>query len=193
MEDIKNELYEELIIAGFGGQGIMLAGKLLAQTAMRCGKEVTYMPSYGAEVRGGTANCMLVIADNVIACPVVGQPNSLIIMNKASLTKFTPLLNKNGLLILNSSLIDIEPEVDSSVEIIRLPADELAVELGSIKAANMVALGAYLQAKGFFEIESAIEALPDILAKRYHKTLPLNSNALRKGAAFVSQETCKQI
>ena len=191
MEEIKNELYEELIIAGFGGQGIMLIGKLLAQTAMRCRKEVTYMPSYGAEVRGGTANCMLVISDNEIACPVVGDPNSLIIMNKASLTKFAPRLKNNGLLILNSSLIDIEPEVGSSVEVIRLPADELAVELGSIKAANMVALGAYLQAKGFFDIESAIQALPDILAQRYHKTLPLNSEALRRGASFISQQVCK--
>ena len=191
MEDTKKELYEELIIAGFGGQGIMLVGKLLAQAAMRCGKEVTYMPSYGAEVRGGTANCMLVIADSEIACPVVGQPNSLIIMNKASLTKFTPRLKKNGLLILNSSLIDIEPEVDNSVEVIRLPADELAVELGSIKAANMVALGAYLQAKGFLDVESVVQALPDILAQRYHKTLPLNNEALRKGASFISQQVCK--
>ena len=191
MEDTKKELYEELIIAGFGGQGIMLAGKLLAQTAMNCGREVTYMPSYGAEVRGGTANCMLVIAENEIACPVVGNPNSLIIMNKASLTKFTPRLKKNGLLILNSSLIDIEPEVDSSVKVIRLPADELAVELGNIKAANMVALGAYLQVKGFLDIESAIQALPEILAERYHKILPLNNEALRKGASFISQEICK--
>ncbi|MBN2591323.1 MAG: 2-oxoacid:acceptor oxidoreductase family protein [Sedimentisphaerales bacterium] len=190
MEDTKKELYEELIIAGFGGQGIMLIGKLLAQTAMRCGKEVTYMPSYGAEVRGGTANCMLVIADSEIACPVVGQPNSLVIMNKASLTKFTPRLKKNGLLILNSSLIDIEPEVDNSIEVIRLPADELAVELGSIKAANMVALGAYLQAKGFFDIESAIQALPEILAQRYHKTLPLNSESIRRGASYISQQVC---
>lgn len=191
MKDTKKELYEELIIAGFGGQGIMLIGKLLAQTAMNCGREVTYMPSYGAEVRGGTANCMLVIAENEIACPVVGNPNSLIIMNKASLTKFTPHLKKNGLLILNSSLIDIEPEVDNSVEVIRLPADDLAVELGSIKASNMVALGAYLQKKGFLDIESVIQALPEILAQRYHKTLSLNSEALRRGASFISQKVCK--
>jgi 2-oxoglutarate ferredoxin oxidoreductase subunit gamma len=188
MDDTKKELYEELIIAGFGGQGIMLIGKLLAQTAMNCGREVTYMPSYGAEVRGGTANCMLVIAENEIACPVVGNPDSLIVMNKASLTKFTPRLKKNGLLILNSSLIDIEPDVENSVEVIRLPADDLAVELGSIKAANMVALGAYLQVKGFLDIESAINALPEILAQRYHKTLSLNNDALRRGASFISQK-----
>jgi len=190
MEDTKKELYEELIIAGFGGQGIMLIGKLLAQTAMNCGMEVTYMPSYGAEVRGGTANCMLVIAENEIACPVVGNPDSLIIMNKVSLTKYAPMLKKGGLLILNSSLIDIEPEVDDSIEVIRLPADDLAVELGSIKAANMVALGAYLQVRGFLDIESAINALPEILAQRYHKTLKLNNDALKRGASFISQKAC---
>ncbi len=190
MKETKKELYEELIIAGFGGQGIMLIGKLLAQTAMNCGMEVTYMPSYGAEVRGGTANCMLVIAENEIACPVVGNPDSLIIMNKVSLTKYAPMLKKGGLLILNSSLIDIEPDVDDSVEVIRLPADDLAVELGSIKAANMVALGAYLQVRGFLDIESAINALPEILAQRYHKTLKLNNDALKRGASFISQKAC---
>lgn len=188
MRETENELYEEVIIAGFGGQGIMLAGKLLAQTAMNCGREVTYMPSYGAEVRGGTANCMVVIAQNEIACPVVGKPDSLIVMNKASLNKFASRLRNGGLLILNSSLIEIEPQVDDSVEVIRLPADEIAVELGSVKAANMVALGAYLQAKGLFDIESAGDALPEILAKRHHDTLPLNKDALQRGAEFVSSE-----
>jgi 2-oxoglutarate ferredoxin oxidoreductase subunit gamma len=120
-------LYEEVIIAGFGGQGIMLAGKLLAQTAMRAGKEVTYMSSYGAEVRGGTANCMVVIAEKKIACPVVSKPDSLIVMNKASLNKFGPCLKAGGLLVMNSSLIDSEPQLDNSVQVIAVPADELAV------------------------------------------------------------------
>ncbi len=176
-----NGLYEEIIIAGFGGQGIMLAGKLLAQTAMRAGKEVTYMPSYGAEVRGGTANCMVVISEEKIACPVVGKPDSLIVMNKASLNKFAPRLKNGGLLIMNSSLIDTEPQLDDSVEMIAVPADQLAVELGSQKAANMVALGAYLQRRGYLTPDAAAKALPEVLAKRYHKTLPLNIEALRKG------------
>jgi 2-oxoglutarate ferredoxin oxidoreductase subunit gamma len=181
-------VYEEVIIAGFGGQGTMLAGKLLAQTAMRTGKEVTYMPSYGAEVRGGTANCMIIIADRKIACPVVGKPDSLIVMNKASLTKFGPRLKKGGLLVMNSSLIDIEPQLDETIEIVKVPADEIAVELGNQKAANMVALGAYLQkrlAMGGLAPAMAAEALPDVLAKRYHTTLPINTEALRSGAEFV--------
>ena len=179
-----NGFYEEVIIAGFGGQGIMLAGRLLAQTAMNAGKEVTYMPTYGAEVRGGTANCMVVIAEKEIACPVVGKPDSLIVMNKASLNKFGPRLKKGGLLIMNSSLIDSKPQLDGSIEIAAVPADELAVELGSQKSANMVAIGAYLQKAGYLSPEQAAQALPDVLAKRYHKTLPVNIEALHRGAEF---------
>jgi 2-oxoglutarate ferredoxin oxidoreductase subunit gamma len=183
-------LYEEIVIAGFGGQGIMLTGRLLAQTAMRVGKEVTYMSSYGAEVRGGTANCMVVISEEKIACPVVARPDSLIVMNKASLNKFAPWLKKGGLLIMNASLIDSEPELDGSIEVVAVPADELAVEMGSQKSANMVALGAYLQKRGYLGPEAAAEALPDVLAERYHKTLPVNIAALRKGAEF-AQEYCR--
>lgn len=184
-EMTKNSLYEEVIIAGFGGQGIMLAGRLLAQTAMRAGKEVTYMPSYGAEVRGGTSNCMVIIAEEKIACPVVGNPDSLIVMNKASLNKFAPRLKKGGLLIMNSSLIDTEPELDDSIEMIAVPADELAVELGSPKSANMVAIGAYLQKRGYLTPDTAVQALPETIAERYYKTLPVNTKALHRGAEFV--------
>ena len=180
-----NGFYEEIIIAGFGGQGIILAGKLLAQTAMQAGREVTYMPSYGAEVRGGTANCMVIISDTKIACPVVGKPDSLIVMNKASLNKFGPRLKNKGLLIMNSSLIDTEPQLDDSIEIISIPADELAVELGSQKSANMVTLGAYLQKREYLSADEASQALPFVLAKRYHKTLPVNTKALHLGAEFI--------
>ena len=178
------DLYEEAIIAGFGGQGILLAGKLLAQTAMKAGKEVTYMSSYGAEVRGGTANSMVVISENRIACPLVSKPDSLIVLNKASLNKFGPRLKTNGLLIMNSSLIDVDPELDDSIEIIPVPADELAVELGNHKSANMVALGAYLQMRGYLSPDAAAQALPEVLAERYYKTLPVNVAALRKGSEF---------
>jgi len=180
-----NGYCEEIIIAGFGGQGIMLTGKLLAQTAMIAGKEVTYMPSYGAEVRGGTANCMVVIAENEIACPVVATPDSLIVLNKASLKKFAPRLKNGGLLILNSSLIDVDPELDDSIEVVSVPADELAVELGSPRSANMVALGAYLQKRRYLTPDAAAQALPDVLAIRHHKTLPVNIKALHKGGEYV--------
>ncbi len=182
IQNSKHELYEEVIIAGFGGQGIILAGKLLAQTAMEAGKEVTYMPSYGAEVRGGTANCMVVIAAEEIACPVIGKPSSLIVMNKASLEKFAPRLQKGGLLVMNSSLIDTEPQVDDSIRILTVPADEIAVELGNPKAANMVVLGAYLQKRDLLSVDAAAKCLPKTIAKRYHQTLAVNADALQKGA-----------
>ncbi|UCG58052.1 MAG: 2-oxoacid:acceptor oxidoreductase family protein [Phycisphaerales bacterium] len=177
---------DEVLIAGFGGQGIMVAGKLLAQTAMQASKEVTYMPSYGAEVRGGTANCMVVIAEEPIACPVVAKPTSLIVMNKASLNKFAPRLKKGGLLVMNSSLIDTEPQVDETVTVVAVPADELAVQLGNRKAANMIALGVYLQRRGRLTPDQAASALPDVLAERHHKTLPVNIKALHRGAQFAS-------
>ncbi len=185
MRDTRNELYEEIVIAGFGGQGIILAGRLLAQMAMNEGYEITFMPSYGAEVRGGTANCMVVIAERQIACPVVGKPDSLIVMNKASMDKFAPRLKNEGLLVMNSSMIDIEPQLNDTIEVIAVPADELAVRLGNQKVANMVALGAYLQKRGCLTIDAAVQALPEVLAERYHKTIPLNTEALRQGAEFV--------
>ncbi|HUW19764.1 MAG TPA: 2-oxoacid:acceptor oxidoreductase family protein [Sedimentisphaerales bacterium] len=182
-----NSLYEEVIIAGFGGQGIIMAGRLLAQTAMKAGKEVTFIPSYGAEMRGGTANCMVVLADEPIACPIVGKPDSLIVMNKASLNKFAPRVKTGGLLVMNSSLIDEEPELADAVEILAVPANNLAVELGSVKAANMVALGAYLQRKGILSADAAAQCLVDVLAKHHHKTLPLNTEALQRGAEFAAR------
>lgn len=182
------DLYEGVIIAGFGGQGIILAGKLLAQTAMKAGKEVTYIPAYGAEVRGGTSNCTVTIADSPIASPVVSNPDSLIMMNKASLAKFAPRLKNGGLLVINSSLIDNEFSLDNTIEVLAVPADDIANKLGSSKSANMVAMGAYLQKRGLFGPEAAAKSLPDILAKRYHNTLEVNAEALRQGAEFAGKK-----
>ncbi len=179
-----NGLYEEVVIAGFGGQGVILAGKLLAQTAMMANKEVTYMPSYGAEVRGGTANCMVVIAEELIACPVVSRPSSVVVMNKASFEKFAPRLRPGGLMILNSSLVDTEPDADKGFDVVAIPLDDIAGELGSPKSANMVAIGAYLEKRGLFGPQAAAEALPKVLAERYHITLPANIEALKRGAEF---------
>ncbi len=188
----QNSFYEEVIIAGFGGQGIVLAGRLLAQTAMNAGKEVTFMPSYGAEMRGGTANSMVVIADEPVASPLVSSPDSVIVMNKASLNKFAPCVKTGGLLVMNSSLIDCEPDVDESIDVLAVPADDIAVELGSQKSANMVALGAYLQRRGLFGVDAAAKSLAYVLAERYHKTLPLNTEALRRGAEFAKRAKTKR-
>ena len=122
-----NGLYEEIVIAGFGGQGIILAGKLLAQAAMKAGLEVTYMPSYGAEVRGGTANCMVILSNRPIACPIVSAPTALVICNKASLSKFAPRLRPGGQLIFYSSLIEEVHSVPDGVQVIGVPAEELSL------------------------------------------------------------------
>ncbi|MHC4075568.1 MAG: 2-oxoacid:acceptor oxidoreductase family protein [Planctomycetota bacterium] len=186
MPTVIKDFCEEVIIAGFGGQGIILVGKLLAQTAMMAGKEVTYMPSYGAEIRGGTANSMIIFADEPIACPTVSRPDSAIIMNKASLKKFAPRLKSPGLLIYNSSLIEQGQvtELDSRIDVLAVPADELACELGAVKSANMIMLGAYLQKKNVFGYDLAAKCLKDVLVARYHKTIPLNTDALKRGAEF---------
>jgi 2-oxoglutarate ferredoxin oxidoreductase subunit gamma len=142
------------------------------------------MPSYGAEVRGGTANCMVIVSNKPIACPVVSTPNSLVICNKASLSKFAPHLKSGGLLVFNSSLIQSVHSVPEGVEVIGIPAEEIAIESGSPKSANMVMLGAYLGKRGHLSPQQAAESLPAILAERHHKTIPVNAEALRRGADF---------
>ncbi len=182
-----NGLYEEIIIAGFGGQGIISSGKLLAQTAMDAGKEVTYMPSYGAEVRGGTANCMLVIADAAIACPLVSRPGTLIAMSKASSNKYCPAVKENGLIIINSSLIDEMPKISQTVKVIKIAADDIAIDAGSVKAANMAAMGAYLQLKGVLSIEDMAKTLEKTFAKKNKDMLAINLKALQGGADAVEK------
>ena len=179
-----SSLYEKVIIAGFGGQGIILLGKLLAQAAMKNGHEVTYMPSYGAEVRGGTAHCMIIIADELIASPLIARPDAVITMNEASYKKFSPRVKTGGLLVLNSSMVTGHEPLDT-VDVVAVPADDIAVELGSPKSANMVALGAYLQKRGLIDPTAAAQYLSDALAPRYHKTIPVNEQAILKGAEFV--------
>jgi 2-oxoglutarate ferredoxin oxidoreductase subunit gamma len=152
---------------------------------MRAGIQVTFMPSYGAEVRGGTANCMVVVSDRPIPCPVVSRPHSLIAMNNASLSKFGPRLRSGGLLLFNSSLTDAAPQVGDDIEVVPVPADEIAADLGSPKSANVVILGAYLQKRGYLGLDDAAKALPDVLAARYHDTLATNAKALHRGAEFV--------
>jgi len=182
-----NNFYEELIIAGFGGQGIIMTGKLLAHAAMIGGLEVTYMPSYGAEVRGGTSNCMVVMSTDPVACPFVSSPDSLIIMNQASLDKFAPRLKSGGLLVMNSSMITDLPR-RGDIEILSVPADDIALRLASPRSSNMVALGAYLQMHNVVANEALESSLPAVLSKRYHKTIAANVQAINAGRQYVIQQ-----
>lgn len=177
----RENLHEELVCAGFGGQGIMFLGKLLAQAAMMEGFQVTYLPSYGAEVRGGTAHCSVVISSEEIASPVIENPTSAIVMNHPSLLRFEPVVRCGGLLVINSSLT-LSPPKRRDIEVIEVPATEMADSLGSVQVANMVALGCYLQKKPLVSFSTVMDCLNDVLSGRKDDILRMNREALRKGA-----------
>ena len=177
-------MVEELIIAGFGGQGVMLMGQLLSYAGLHEAKNVSWIPSYGPEMRGGTANCAVVISTESIGSPIVTEPTTLIVMNRPSLDRFEQAVRPGGLLIYNSSLIDREPR-RTDIRIIAVPAVEMARELGSDRVANMCVLGAYLAAAGVVALESVAECLKEVLPERRHDLIPLNVEALARGASLV--------
>jgi 2-oxoglutarate ferredoxin oxidoreductase subunit gamma len=176
---------EEIIFAGFGGQGIMLMGKILSYAVMNSGKHVTWMPSYGAEVRGGTAHSMVVISDEIIASPIVKEPSICIVMNRPSFQKFETRVKKNGLLVVNKSLIDIGA-TRKDIDILNIPATSMALELGSLRSANMVILGALLARKNIVPLKSLIDALKDVFPVSHHNIIPINEKAMRKGYEYGS-------
>jgi len=177
--------HEEIVCAGFGGQGIMFFGKLLAQAAMTEGLHVTYLPSYGAEVRGGTAHCNVIISSEEIASPVIGRPTSAIVMNHPSLLKFEEKIRPSGLLIVNGSLALVSAS-RKDIDVIEIPATEIADSLGTVQVANMVALGCYLQKKPVVPLSTVLNCLEEVLPRRRHDLLKVNQTALREGAAFLS-------
>jgi 2-oxoglutarate ferredoxin oxidoreductase subunit gamma len=179
-------MLEEVIIAGFGGQGVMLMGRLLAYAGMLEGKNVAWMPSYGPEMRGGTANCTVIISSEEIASPVVPYPKSIIVMNKPSLDKFEATVQKDGLIIINESLIDQKVKRDD-VRIVRVPANDIAKKLGNLRVANMVALGTYVKKSGVVKLKTIFKALEKVLAGRNKKLLELNKEALKQGAELVKK------
>jgi len=174
---------EEIIMAGSGGQGIMFIGTLLAHAAMEEGFNVTYFPSYGAEMRGGTSNCTVIISNDNIGSPVVTNPSTLLAMNDSSLKRFAPGVKKKGLIIVNSSLLKKEVEVDD-IEILNIPATELAERLGDNKVANMVVLGAYINRRKVVSLERTMDSLTEVLGEGRENLIELNKEALRKGAEY---------
>ncbi|HEY3316541.1 MAG TPA: 2-oxoacid:acceptor oxidoreductase family protein [Bacillota bacterium] len=175
----------ECIFAGFGGQGVMMMGQLLTYAAgMVEGKKVSYMPAYGPEMRGGTANCTVVISDESVGSPVVTDPNAVVAMNQPSLEKFEPMLKEGGVLIVNSSLIGIKAK-RSDVRVYYVPANEIATGLGNDRVANMVALGALVEATEAVKMDSIVESLKKALPPHRHNLIPLNKEALERGAEAV--------
>ena len=178
--------YQDVIIAGFGGQGVMLIGNLLAQAAMEAGLNVTFIPVYGAEMRGGTANCTVVMDEFPVGSPLVRNPLSTIILNLPSLDKFQPRLAQDGVQIVNTSLIDVKADnvLDPAKKSVCIPVNELAHGLGSVKMANMVALGAWLKATQALPLATVQDALNRVVSKHYAKLIPSNAKALETGYNF---------
>ena len=166
----------------------MLMGNILAYAAMAEKKKVTYMPVYGVEMRGGTANCTVVISDHPIGSPIIHSPVSAIVMNLPSFEKFSLRVKRGGLLVVNATLVP-EKEVNQleGVEILMVPSRELALEAGNERLANMVVLGATVQKSGVTALKSLKKALYQALDQRYHEMIPKNMAAMEKGAEFVSQ------
>ena len=167
------------VIAGFGGQGILSMGLNLAEAAMREGRNVTYLPAYGAEVRGGTANCTVAISDDEIASPVASAPEFIIAMNQPSAIRFQNQVQSGGLLFINSSLVNA-PISRGDVAIIPVPANEVAEGLGNAKSANMVMLGAFIRKTGLVPLARVFEALKFTLGAK-KKLIEINERALQRG------------
>ena len=181
----------EIMIAGFGGQGVLFAGQVLAYAAMDNGKEVTWIPSYGPEMRGGTANCTVIISDEEIGSPLVRNPRGVIAMNLPSLDKYEPMLIEGGSLIVNASLVNRSIERDD-VQLVLIPANEIAETLGDKRMTNILMVGALLAKIPVLSIEAIEKALEDHLPERHKKLLPLNFQALRAGDEFVRKELTGQ-
>ena len=175
-------LNEKVVCAGFGGQGVMSMGQLMTYAGMIEGKEVSWLPSYGPEMRGGTANCNVIISEKPIGSPVItDDATSAIIMNMPSLVKFEENVVAGGTIFVNSSLIEMKVTRDD-VKAIYIPANEIANELGNFRVANMVMLGAYLEIFKPVEINSVLEAFKKVFGEGKSHLIPLNENALNRGA-----------
>jgi 2-oxoglutarate ferredoxin oxidoreductase subunit gamma len=167
------------VFAGFGGQGVLSMGLNLAQAALLEGKNVTYLPSYGAEVRGGTANCTVAVSDEEIASPVASSPDFIVAMNQPSMVRFQNQIQSGGVLFINSSLIETEIS-RGDVDIIKVPANSIAEQLGSARSANMVMMGAFTKKSNIVSISSVIEGLKSALKKK-QKLIAVNTEALMAG------------
>lgn len=177
----------EIVISGFGGQGALFAGQLLAHTALDQNLHVTWFPSYGPEMRGGTAHCTVIVSDDEIGSPVVRNPAAVIVMNLPSLDKYEPLVAAGGTLIVNTSLVDREPARED-LQVVMVPANEIAEELGDRRLANLVMLGALMQRLGTFSLDQIGQALKRNIPERHRDLLKANLKALKRGAELAESQ-----
>ncbi|MDR3230830.1 MAG: 2-oxoacid:acceptor oxidoreductase family protein [Synergistaceae bacterium] len=173
-----------LIGAGFGGQGLMVLGQLVAYTGIEEGRYVSWIPSYGPEMRGGTANCCVIVSSEEIGAPVVSEANIIVVMNQPSFEKFRNDVKPNGILLYNSDLVKAEG-VRSDIKLIGIPANTIAIEEGSDKVANIAMLGAVVAASGIVGDKSCVETIREKLGKKKPEFLPMNLSTYERGKALV--------
>jgi 2-oxoglutarate ferredoxin oxidoreductase subunit gamma len=174
------------IFSGFGGQGVLSMGYTVANAAMLEGKYVTYLPSYGVEVRGGTANCTVVVSDEEIASPVASEPEFVVVMNQPSFFRFQSILQSGGLICVNSSIVDTSC-ARGDIEIVAIPTSELAEKLGTIKVANMIMMGAFIKASNLISFDFLMKNMSEILGEGKSKLTKINKEALQIGYEYVKE------
>lgn len=179
-----NKMNEDVFMAGFGGQGILLIGNLLAYAAIEAGKNASFFPAYGPEKRGGAAMCSVIVADQEIGSPVVGRPSNALLLNQAAMDKYYPRINTGGFCLYNSSLIDASAHQRNDICSMAIPANEIATEVGNVKLANMVMLGALLARNPLVQLDSIKQALDVIIPERNKRFIPANLQALDRGFNF---------
>lgn len=170
----------EIVLSGFGGQGVLFAGQLLAYSALDMDMHVTWFPSYGPEMRGGTAHCTVIISDENIGAPIVKNPLGVIVMNLPSLERYEPLVAQGGVLVINSSLVD-RPAIRNDITVLEVPANEIAEEIGNRRLANLVLVGALVQKLSVLDLNTLIGALENHIPERHRDLIEVNKQALRRG------------
>ena len=176
----------DVFIAGFGGQGVLLAGNLISYAAIHEDKNVSFFPAYGVEKRGGSAMCTIVFAECDTGSPVVGNPSISVVLNQLSFDKYSAKVRQGGVCIVNSTLIECEGGELPGIEFVKIPMNQIAIDLGDVRMVNMVACGAYAAKSGALKLDSLIEALKKVLPERNHGLIPANVRAIKAGADAVS-------
>ena len=177
---------DDVYMAGFGGQGILLIGNLLAYAAIKEGKNASFFPAYGPEKRGGAAMCSVIVADQEIGSPVVGQPVNALLLNQDAFEKYYPKVRSGGLCFYNSSLVDAGDHLRDDITTVAVPANQIATEVGNVKLVNMVMLGALLAQNPLVQLDSVKQALDAIIPERNKRFIPANLQALDRGFNFAA-------
>jgi 2-oxoglutarate ferredoxin oxidoreductase subunit gamma len=176
-------MYQGIIIAGFGGQGVVSMGILMAYSGMVDNKYVTFFPAYGAEMRGGTANCSVIVSTDEIASPVVGQPDSVVVMNEPSFSKFEPMIRPGGRVFINTSLVDSRTK-RTDIESIEVPANKIAEEIGTLKIANMVMVGTLIKHTGAIAQDAVLKSIGKVYSRAKPEILKMNEVAVQRGSEY---------